>query len=372
MKNSRRDFIKASVLGSAAILAGAPVRGQANESQIAGGRLEFLVLGGTKFIGPHMVRDALRRGHSVTLFNRGRTNPRLFPDLETIKGDRDGGLTGLAGRSWDVVVDNSGYVPRHVQDSARLLADRIGRYIYVSSASVYADFNDHNTEDSALARIADESVEKVTGATYGALKALCEKRAAAEISPDRLTVLRPTYICGPGDHTDRFTYWPVRTKRGGRMIWPGTPDDPVQIVDVRDLASFVVDCAEREISGTFNTANPAGSYTMGTLLNDCQAIAAKSVVPVWISEAFAYDQGLIGGRTLPVWHPRTGASAARGSFSGERARSAGFRNRPERETIRDLLDWWDTLPAKRKETLRAGIAPKKEAEVIAAWDARGA
>ena len=190
MKNSRRDFIKASVLGSAAILAGAPVRGQANESQIAGGRLEFLVLGGTKFIGPHMVRDALRRGHSVTLFNRGRTNPRLFPDLETIKGDRDGGLTGLAGRSWDVVVDNSGYVPRHVQDSARLLADRIGRYIYVSSASVYADFNDHNTEDSALARIADESVEKVTGATYGALKALCEKRAAAEISPERRSLSR--------------------------------------------------------------------------------------------------------------------------------------------------------------------------------------
>ena len=154
------------------------------------------------------------------------------------------------------------------------------------------------------------------------------------------------------------------------MVWPGTPDDPVQVVDVRDLANFVVDCAGQDIAGTYNMVNPAGSYTMGNLLADCQAVTATSVDPVWISEEFAYEQELIGGRQLPCWHPKSGASAAGGSFSGERARAAGFRNRPERETIRDLLAWWDTLPAERTGKLRAGLDPTREAEVIAAWKAR--
>lgn len=371
MTSSRREFIKAGLLGSTAIAAGVPMTGHAGKHESAHGPLSILILGGTGFIGPHMVREALRRGHRVTLFNRGRTNNKIFPDLETIKGDRDGGLDGLAGRRWDVVVDNSGYVPRHVQDSARMLADNSRRYIFISTVSVYADFNIHNTEDSALATIADESVEEVTGETYGALKALCEKRAAGEISAEQLTVLRPTYICGPGDHTDRFSYWSIRTRRGGEMVWPGTPDDPVQVVDVRDLANFVVDCAEQDVPGTYNMVNPAGSYTMGNMLADCQAVTATSVDPVWISEEFAYEQELIGGRRLPCWHPKSGASAAGGSFSGERARAAGFRNRPERETIRDLLAWWDTLPAERTGKVRAGLDAAREAEVIAAWKARG-
>ena len=370
MTNSRREFIKAGLLGSTAIAAGVPMIGHAGEHESAHGPLDILILGGTGFIGPHMVREALRRGHGVTLFNRGRTNNKIFPDLETIKGDRDGGLDGLKGRSWDVVVDNSGYVPRHVQDSARMLANSTRRYIYISTVSVYADFNVHNTEDSLLATIADESIEEVTGETYGALKALCETRAAGEIAAEQLTVLRPTYICGPGDHTDRFSYWPIRARRGGEMVWPGTPDDPVQVVDVRDLANFVVDCAEQDIAGTYNMVNPAGSYTMGTLLADCQAVTAASVDPVWISEEFAYEQELIGGRQLPCWHPRSGVSAAGGSFSGERARAAGFHHRPERETIRDLLAWWDTLPTERTGKVRAGLEAAREAEVIAAWKAR--
>lgn len=370
MTSSRRDFLKAGVLGGAAVAAGVPLSGHAGGHSELQGPLSVLILGGTGFIGPHMVREALRRGHRVTLFNRGRTNNRIFPDLETIKGDRDGGLGGLEGRSWDVVIDNSGYVPRHVQDSARLLAESTRRYIFISSVSVYADFDVHNSENSRLATIADESIEEVTGETYGALKALCEKRAALEIAADRLTILRPTYIAGPGDHTDRFSYWPIRTRRGGEMLWPGTPDDPVQVVDVRDLANFVADCAEQEKSGTYNMVNPAGAYTMGTLLADCEAVTATSVDPVWISEDFAYEQGLIGGRTLPVWHPGSGVNAAGGSFSGERARAAGFRNRPERETIRDLLSWWDTLPAERTGKLRAGLDPDREAAVIAAWKGR--
>ena len=370
MKNSRRDFIKAGLLSGAAVATGLPQASAAGENSKGQRPLDILILGGTGFIGPHMVREALRRGHAVTLFNRGRSNSSLFPDLETIKGDRDGGLDGLQGRRWDAVVDNSGYVPRHVHDSARLLAGNVNRYLYISTLSVYGDFSIHNHEDSPLATIADESIEDVTGETYGPLKALCEKRAAAAIAADKLTILRPTYIVGPGDHTDRFSYWPIRTRKGGEMLWPGTPADTIQVVDVRDLAVFTIDCIEREISGVFNTVNPAGKYTMGKLLEDSQAITATSVTPFWISEDFAYEHGLIGGRSLPVWHPKTGESAAPGSFSGERARAAGFVSRPERETIRDLLSWWDTLPAERTEKIRAGIDADREAEVIAAWKER--
>lgn len=280
MKNSRREFIKAGVLAGAAVATGVPAPGRAGECDMRQESLSLLVLGGTGFIGPHMVREMLRRGHSVTLFNRGKTNSGLFPDLETIKGDRDGGLQGLEGRSWDAVVDNSGYVPRHVQDSARLLAKSTRRYLFISTLSVYADFTIMNDEDSPLATLEDESVEEVTGETYGALKALCEKRAAAEIDGNRLTVLRPNYIAGPGDHTDRFSYWPIRTRQGGEMLWPGTRDDAIQLIDVRDLANFVVDCLERDIAGVYNMTNPADAYTMGALFDDCQALTGNGAEPV--------------------------------------------------------------------------------------------
>ena len=349
---------------------GLPETGHSVDDKTVRKSLSVLVLGGTGFIGPHMVRELLRRGHSVTLFNRGRSNSGLFPDLETIKGDRDGGLQGLEGRRWDAVIDNSGYVPRHVQDSARLLAKNTKRYVFVSTLSVYADFTIRNDEDSPLATIADESTEEVTGETYGALKALCEKRAAAEIGNDRLSILRPNYIAGSGDHTDRFSYWPIRTRKGGAMIWPGMPEDEIQFIDVRDLANFVRDCLEQDISGIYNMTNPAGVYTMGRLLDDCVALTAATVDPVWIGEAFAYDQGLIGGRDLPIWHPSTGPQASRGGFSAERALKAGLQNRPPRETLRDILSWWDTLPAERTGKLRAGLDASREAELITAWKAR--
>ncbi|NNF40908.1 MAG: NAD-dependent epimerase/dehydratase family protein [Woeseiaceae bacterium] len=370
MKRSRRNFLKAGALAGAGLAANLPDAAAATPRTQTGKPLSVLVLGGTGFIGPHMVRELLRRGHAVTLFNRGRTNSGLFPDIETIKGDRDGGLQGLDGRSWDAVVDNSGYVPRHVQDSARLLSKSTKRYLYVSSLSVYADFSVENHEDSPLATLDDESVEEVTGETYGALKALCEQRARTEFGNDRLTVLRPNYIAGPGDHTDRFTYWPVRTRRGGEMVWPGTGADTIQLIDVRDLANFVVDCLELDIIGTFNMTNGPRDYTMGRLLDDSRALSGADVEAVWISEAFAYDEGLIGGRELPIWHPASGPQSARGGFSATRALAAGLHLRPVRETARDLLSWWDTLPAERTAKLRAGLDAEIEARVIAAWKDR--
>jgi 2'-hydroxyisoflavone reductase len=340
LTGSRRDFLKATALAAAATGLPAISAADIKQQSVAGQRpLDILILGGTGFIGPHMVREALRRGYSVTLFNRGRTNNALFPDLETIKGDRDNGLDGLEGRRWDAVIDNSGYVPRHVAHSARLLAPNCDRYVYISTVAVYADIPSATDEDSPLATMVDETIEQITGATYGPLKALCEKRAAEEFESDNLAILRPTYICGPGDRTDRFSYWPIRTR---------------------------IDCVDREISGTYNMVNQPGAYTMGKLLEDCQAIAATEMDAVWVAEDFLKAQGLNPGAQLPIWQ---GGGNAFG-VSAARAVAAGMQMRPERETARDLLAWWDTLPEERRANLKAGPPAEKEAEVLAAWTAR--
>lgn len=377
MSSNRREFIKGSLLGGAAI-AGAGLAGAAQADEHAGTNkpMDILVLGGTGFIGPHMVREALRRGHSVTLFNRGQSNNTLFPDLESIKGDRGGDLSMLEGRKWDAVIDNSGYVPRHVQNSAKTLAPNIDQYLFISTIAVYDTYATPNAESSKLATIDDESIEEVNGETYGPLKALCEKRARTEIDSDRLTILRPTYICGPGDHTDRFTYWPVRVARGGEMLLPGGPAYPLQVVDVRDLANFTIDCLDQKITDTFNTVTPVGSYNMGQLLADSEAVTATSVRPVWVDEAFANDAQAKNGAQnrgmFPIWHPLDGDRAGVSSVSGEKAVSAGLHNRPVRETIRDLLTWWQTLPEERTSTMKAGMSAELEAALIKDWTAQNA
>jgi len=337
------------------------------EPQAPRSNLTILMLGGTGFIGPHMVREALRRGHSVSLFNRGRTNRELFPDLELLVGDRDNGLQVLAGRNWDAVIDNSGYVPRHVRDSARLLSSAVSHYLYTSTISVYAGFANPNDEDSPLATMPDETVEEVTGATYGPLKALCEKRAAEEIPADRLTILRPTYVCGPGDRTDRFTYWPVRTMRGGDMLWPGEPSHKIQIIDVRDLANFVVDCVEKKIAGTYNTVTPAGSLTMGQLMEDSAAVTASDMRPVWVDNEFVSRHQVAEGGALPIWSPPDSDFANVAFVNGERAAANGLVNRPVRETTRDTVAWWKTLPAERTANLKAGLSAAREEELLELW-----
>ena len=331
--------------------------------------MDILILGGTGFIGPHMVREALRRGHNVSLFNRGKTNNTLFPDLKLYVGDRDGGLDALKGNKWDAVIDNSGYVPRHVADSARRLKLAASHYLYTSTISVYASFAIPNDEMSPLGKMDDETIEEVTGETYGPLKALCEKRAAAEIDADRLTILRPTYICGPGDKTDRFTYWPVRTMRGGDMLWPGSRADKTQIIDVRDYASFTIDCLEQRITGIFNTVTPAGQYTMGDLHDDCLAVTASDMNAVWVGSDFIREQELMEGGSIPIWAAPDGEYAGVAFVSGEKAVEAGLRNRPVRETARDAVQWWKTLPEERTSKMRAGLDPKKEAKVLALWNA---
>lgn len=375
MGNDRREFIKAGLLGGAVLASGMPGGVAAASSSVAkragnDTSMRVLILGGTGFIGPHMVREALRRGHQVALFNRGRTNATLFPDLELIKGDRGGSLDGLEDRRFDAVIDNSGYVPRHVENSSRILSANVGQYVFISTVSVYESFARANDEDSPLGRLDDESVEEVTGTTYGPLKALCERRVRESVGEERATILRPGYICGPGDRTDRFTYWPVRTMQGGEMLWPGSPGHTIQIIDVRDLANFVVDSIERKTLGVYNMVNPPRSYTMGMLLEDSQAVTASTVEPVWADDVFVAEaQSKIQARNwgaFPVWHPAEGEYAGASSFDNARALAAGLRNRPVRETIRGLMTWWKTLPEERTADLRAGLTAEQEAELIEA------
>lgn len=376
MTSNRRRFIQAGLAGAAVAATGlsacaesesvAATEPQTDAKPESSGPLNILILGGTGFIGPHMVREALRRGHNVTLFNRGRTNNALFPDLETIKGDRDNGLDGLVGRQWDAVIDNSGYIPRHVQDSAKLLANNCDRYLYISTVAVYADFTIMNDESSPMATIDDETIEEVNGETYGPLKALCEKRVIGEIADEKLTIVRPTYIAGPGDHTDRFSWWGIRSQRGGEMLWPGSPEDVIQIIDVRDLANFTIDCLDKSMSGTFNAVNRPGSYSMGDLLEDCSAVTAADIDPVWVSQEFLEAAELQpGGRATPIWQ----GAGRRAGFTAQASLDAGMHLRPERETMRDLLVWWNSQSDERKAGLRTGLPPEREAELIAEWKA---
>lgn len=375
MDKQRRRIIQAGLVGGAAIAAGCKP-GEVAEQECpaapaaAHKPLKILILGGTGYIGPHMVREALRRGHEVTLFNRGRRASDLFPDLETRIGDRDGQLDSLQGGQWDAVVDNSGYVPRHVRDSASLLQPAAPYYLFISSISAYANFDVELDEDSPLATIEDETVEEITGETYGALKVLCEKAVSEVYGNDNCAILRPTYICGPGDTTDRFSYWPIRVSRGGEMLLPESPDSPLQIIDVRDLASFVVDCVEQRISGVYNTVTPKGEYTLGKAIADSQAVAGTQVDPIWMDLNFIAEHQLVEKGEIPTWAPSDSGESKWALVSGARAAAAGMETRPIRETIRGILDWWPTLPEERRSKMRAGMSPEREAELIVAWKAR--
>ena len=361
----RREFVGTGACALAA-LGWQPVRAKAP--------LKILILGGTRFLGVHMTELALERGHTVTLFNRGRSRADLFPGVERIKGDRDGQIEGLEGRSWDAVIDNSGYVPRHVRLSAEALAADVQQYVFVSSISVYPDFSVPRTEDSPVGKLADESVEKVDGETYGPLKALCEQ-AAERAFPGRTTVLRPGLIVGPEDNTDRFTYWPARAARGGELLAPNDPSDRIQVIDARDLAAFALDAIENRTSGIFNLVSPPDRFTIGELVKASTAAArrqakpAEAPRPIWVPAAFLSQQKVEGWSDLPVWVHATGEEAGFADTSAERAMKAGLSIRPLAATVRDTLAWHLKRPPAEREKLKAGIAPEREREVLAAWRA---
>lgn len=326
--------------------------------------MRILILGGTGFIGPHMVRRALDAGHQVTLFNRGRSNADLFPQVETLTGDRDGKLDALRNRQWDAVIDNSGYVPRHVRDSASLLAPNVGRYVFISTGSVYAYDQDRYDEDSPLLKAPDPASEEVEK-YYGELKVLCEQ-AVNGIYGARGSVLRLHIVAGPGDPTHRFTYWPVRIDKGGEVIAPGAPTNPVQHIDARDLAAFAIRMVERNIGGTFNVAGPAAESTpMATYLNEIKAGVRSSATFTWVDLPFLQQEKL----NFPmVLDPTRGPARGLMKVSAARAVAQGLTFRPIRETAADTLAWFKTAPAAVQEGLKFNL--EREAAVLAAWKAR--
>ena len=337
--------------------------------------LRILILGGTRFIGLHMTRVALARGHTVTFFNRGKTNSEVFPEVERIKGDRNGAVDGLKDRDWDAVIDNSGYVPRQVRLTAELLGPRVRQYLFTSSISVYPDFSAPRDERSPVGKLADETVEKVDGETYGPLKALCEQ-AAERAMPGRTCVIRPGLIVGPDDNTDRFTYWPARAARGGEFIAPGRPKDPFQIIDARDLAAFVIDAVENTVTGTYNLVSDVNDFKFGELVADCISAANKQAKPeekpraTWIDADFLEEQKVEPWSDMPVWLPAKGEEAAFASTSNTAAKAKGLRISRLRKTVNDTLAWHLARPEAERTQLKAGIAPEKEQAVLTAWKAR--
>src|SRR5215204_95040 len=328
--------------------------------------MDLLILGGTGFLGRHLVEAALADGRRPTLFNRGLSEPGLFPEIEKIEGDREGDLSPLSGRRWDAVIDTCGYMPRVVRASAGLLAGAVDHYTFVSSISVYSDHIEPGADEEAPVReLSDPTVEEVTGETYGGLKVLCEQ-AAEEEMPGRVLNVRPCLISGPHDPTDRFTYWPRRISAGGEVLVPDHPERNVQYIDVRDLASWIVKMSGERQTGTYNATGPAYELQMGRMLEECEAVSGTEAEVVWVSEDFLEENGVEPFTELPLWLPREYAALL--AIDCGKAIEAGLTFRPLAETIEDVLDWDSATRAGGEPA--AGLRPQRERELLRAW--RGA
>ncbi len=329
--------------------------------------MNLLIIGGTRFLGRALVDAALAAGHTITLFNRGQSNPDLYPNVETLHGDRDGGLDVLAGRQWDAVIDTCGYVPRVVGASAAFLADAVDHYTFISTLSVYSDPSVVGIDENApLGTLEDETVEEITGETYGPLKVLCEKAVDAAMGPEHVLHVRAGLIVGPHDLSDRFSYWPHRVAQGGDVLAPGQPDGLVQFIDVRDLAEWTLRATEARVSGPHNATGPADELTMGDVLDTCKAVSGSDATFTWVSDAFLQEQEVEPYTEMPLWVPAEYAGF--GAFDCSKALAAGLSFRPLAETVQATLDWLATRPADYQ--WRNGLKPEREAELLRLWRER--
>lgn len=336
--------------------------------------MRLLVLGGTVFLGRHVVETALAQGHRVSVFHRGRTGADLFGDaVERLLGDRDSGLAGLGeDRTWDAVVDTSGALPRLVRDAAVALAHRTHHYTYVSSLSVYADEQTVGQDESApRRRLEDPTQEEVGPETFGPLKSACETAAEAAV-PGRTLVVRPGLLAGPYDPTHRFTYWPLRVARGGDVLLPGPAETPCELTDARDLAAWILRAAEEGVTGAFNATGPTpAKTTFGDLFDACLRAAGAKADPLFADEAFLLERHVHPWSDLPLWTGSLGPAIP--THSAAKAIREGLTFRPLVDTCRDTLAW--ARAAGLEATLAAGqlgvgLAPEREAFLVAAW--RGA
>jgi 2'-hydroxyisoflavone reductase len=333
--------------------------------------MRLLILGGTRFVGRHLAAAALARGHALTLVHRGQTHPGLFPEAEHLLGDRGGDLSFLSGRRWDAVVDVNGYVPRQVRASAARLAGTVERYVFVSTISAYADLSaPGTTEEAPLEQppAGSEATEEVTGATYGWLKALCEREATA-VFPEQSLIVRPGLLVGPEDHTGRFAYWPWRFARGGEVLAPAAPGSAVQLLDARDLGEWIVRQVERGSTGVYNAAGPESPLTLGGILATAHAIAGPGAEITWVAPDFLLARGVSPWSELPLWLPgETGFNRV----DNRRARAAGLTFRPLAETVHDTLRWLQSLrgalPVSADRSPQ--LTPEREAELLREWRGR--
>jgi 2'-hydroxyisoflavone reductase len=325
--------------------------------------MRILMIGGTRFVGKHIVAAALGAGHEVTIFHRGQTGADLFPDATHVNGDRNDGFAALSEGSWDATIDTCGYVPRHVTSLADALGHRAGQYVFISSVSVYQTPVAGYDESSSLAALADPTTEDVTNDTYGGLKVLCERAALARYGPSTL-IVRPTFVVGPDDFSWRFPYWVARIARGGDVLAPGPDEDPAQVIDARDMAEWIVSMVERRAGGVFHTVGPAEYITWRQLLESIAAtVAPPGTTLTWVDAAML----LAADVSFPLWmagDPDRFISAA----SPAAAMAAGLRLRPLADTIRDTLEWCNG----QSQPTTAGPPPEREAELLTTWRDRSA
>jgi 2'-hydroxyisoflavone reductase len=404
MSKSRRDFLKLTgAAGGALVLGGLPnVLGQSNPAQQTPppakpqstlfdytppnhGRakkpLNILFLGGTGFTGPFQVQYALARGHRVSVFNRGRTRAGELPEgVEQLIGDRNGDYKSLVGRKWDVCIDIPTSIPVWVRDAARVLQGNVDRYVFVSTVSVYSDQKKRNQDETApLAEYKGADAMKETRETlmaspnlelYGPLKALSE-REAEKWFPGKAMIVRPGYIVGPQDGSDRFTYWPLRIERGGEVMAPGDGSDPIQIIDARDLAEWIIRAVERGTVGAFNAVGPKDQMSMAKMLKGIKEATKSTAQITWVPTEFL-EQQKVPLEEMPIWAPADSAEGGVNTHSNKKAVAAGLTYRSLADTTKATLAWYKRLPAERRNApLRAGLKPEREAEVLAAWKAKG-
>jgi 2'-hydroxyisoflavone reductase len=360
---SRRDFLRT---GAAALLAGATYPGLAHLTAPGQARLRLLILGGTGFIGPHLVRLAVSRGHEVTIFTRGRRNPDLPAGITRLTGDRNGQLQALSGKTWDAVVDDSATNPDWVRQSTELLRSQVSRYLFTSSTGVYYPYLTRGVDETVAPHL--EIADANDGSeTYGVNKARCE-RQVLDTFGDKGLVTRPTYIVGPGDTTDRFPYWPVRLERGGEVLAPGRAEDPVAFIDVRDLAEFMLKLLEENRSGIYNVVGPRDGMTTRQFYPAAQAAINPSATLTYVDDyEFLSAQGIED--SVP-WVMLKGNDWGHQSVRNDRAVAAGLGFRPLESTIRDTLAWWPTVPEARRQNPRFSIKPDQEAKALTEWRAR--
>jgi 2'-hydroxyisoflavone reductase len=338
--------------------------------------MKLLILGGTRFLGRHLVTAAQAHGHEVTVFNRGN----YATEVESIKGDRHTELHKLQGRQWDAVVDTSGHLPRAVSAAAKVLSNEVERYVFISSQNVYKDVSIPGIEETyPLRTLTDEQIERANaidtsgqpsyGELYGGLKALCEQ-AAEEAMPNRVLIIRPGLIVGPDDYTDRFTYWPARVARGGEVLAPGRPERYIQFIDVRDLAEWTISMIERKATGAYNTHGLPNSLTMQQLLEECKSVTGSDAELTWISEDFLLHENVAAWSEMPLWLPEEAAPHLKGFMfiNPDKAIKAGLNFRPLRDTIRDTLAWFQANRANAE--LSAGLDRDKERALLYKWHAQ--